>query len=76
MCSPNPTITWYDKLNQPIKGSPPNTGGKFEIPDSGNGRKLIVKNIDEDDEGVYKCEGFNSKGKDSVAIFLDVYCKL
>lgn len=68
--SPLPIITWRDKSDHLITEN-----DKFEFVVDSDNRKLKIKNLVEEDEGMYTCEGSNSVGSGETSIFLDVTCK-
>ena len=72
----SPVITWEDKSYNIIsKGSTLlQTDGRYEI--SGDGRVLTIKNVQEQDLGMYHCLASNShETSDKMPIELKVYCK-
>lgn len=60
-----PKVTWYDNQNNKIS-----TGGRYQL-DSDN-RVLIIKNVIEEDEKTYTCEGSNTLGATRQQLILNV----
>ncbi|XP_046350934.1 neuroglian-like [Haliotis rufescens] len=65
--NPLPSVTWSDKSNNLITEN-----DKFEFVADSDNRKLVIKNLVEEDEGMYTCKGSNSVGSGETSIFLDV----
>ncbi|XP_046564220.1 LOW QUALITY PROTEIN: neuroglian-like [Haliotis rubra] len=65
--NPVPSITWYNKSGKLITAN-----NKYEYVADTEGRKLRIKNVQEEDEGMYKCKGSNSAGSSETSLFMDI----
>jgi hypothetical protein len=50
-------------------------GLKYSFKDNTIRRDLIIKQLTDDDEGIYKCKGVNYAGIGVAEVFLNVTCK-
>ncbi|KAH9512631.1 hypothetical protein Btru_038990 [Bulinus truncatus] len=63
---PTPTISWKDNKNNDVSKK----SGKFEIGNTGH--SLRMKDVTEEDEGMFRCEATNSAGRDKLDIQFNV----
>ena len=69
MCrSPEPSITW-EKDQTGARGLPI---GRYEVKPQGINTELLIKNVQQSDEGAYICRAANGKGDSYANIVIDV----